>query len=108
MFLIPEFSISKQRSLLFWFIPKPTILVSISVSQEVQEGKVLTHFVQLIFTLDFSLATLGVQGIAVSPIHTPSMEFVTGFSSFEGGKKKEHKSTIKATPTPSPRKRKER
>lgn len=43
---------------------------------------------QRIFTLDFSFATLGVQGIAVSPIHTPSMEFVTGFSSFERGKKK--------------------
>lgn len=46
---------------------------------------------QLTFALDFPFATLGVQGIAVSPIHTPSMESVVGFSSFgrKGGKKRQ-------------------
>lgn len=43
---------------------------------------------QLIFALDFPFATLGVQGIAVAPIHTPSMEFVVGFSSFGRREKK--------------------
>lgn len=48
---------------------------------------------QLSFALDFPFATLGVQGIAVSPIHTPSMESVVGFSSF--GRRTKKKRDVK-------------
>jgi len=55
--------------------------------------------VQLSFVLDFPFATLGVQGMAVSPIHTPSMESVVGFSSFgrRAKKKKERCESTKIT-----------
>ena len=46
---------------------------------------------QLSFALDFPFATLGVQGIAVSPIHMSSMESVVGFSSFGIRAKKKKK-----------------
>ena len=49
---------------------------------------------QLSFVLDFPFATLGVQGMAVSPIHTPSMESVVGFSSF-GRRAKKKKRDVK-------------
>jgi hypothetical protein len=76
---------SKQRKFDYFYIFKNQDIIKIFASSN--HRKVGTHFVQLIFTLDFSFATLGVQGIAVSPIHTPSMESVVGFSSLEGGKR---------------------
>ena len=50
---------------------------------------------QLSFALDFPFATLGVQGIAVSPIHTSSMESVVGFSSFGRRAKKKKERDVK-------------
>ena len=55
---------------------------------------------QLSFALDFPFATLGVQGIAVSPIHMSSMESVVGFSSFgRRAKKKKKRERCESTKT---------